>query len=69
MKTEITQENGWYWMATPHSAKQQMAQVFCDFGGAKSVMVMSESNPTGFTVHHHVEHLDGAIFTKINRPR
>lgn len=69
MRTEIPQENGWYWMATPHSAKQHMAQVFCDSGGKKMVMVMSDSNPTSFTVYYHEEHLDGHIFTKIHRPR
>lgn len=68
MKTKIPNENGWYWIKMPFRSTQ-MAQVFRDFGGAKSIMVMSESNPTGYTVYHHPEHLEGAIFTKIEVPR
>jgi hypothetical protein len=67
MKTEIPEQDGWYWIKMPFRSTQ-MAQVYRNFVGAKIIMVMSESNPTGFTVYYHPEDLEGAIFTKIEVP-
>ena len=73
MKTEIPKEDGWYWMASPHWAVQQMSRAFTDWGGARSLMVMNPINPPGFKVYpdSSIDHkdLEGAIFTKIEVPQ
>lgn len=73
MKTEIPSEDGWYWVAVPTRAYQQVAKLFHDWGGSRSLMVMNSKTHTQFTVYsiggQLNEDIQGAIFTKIKEPK